>query len=131
MKIEEVSKAVLSNVPSALACGIVDMGTGMLLDVKTTESHPSSVLELVAAGTKEMFEGDMVQSIENQFRNARGDQHKDPYFEEIIVNSKNLIHVFCRMKSNPGVVLVAVTRKSANLGLVVMKTREIASSAEV
>lgn len=129
MSIEEAVRDVLKSVPKAVACGVVDMGTGMLLDVKTTESHPSAVLDLVAAATKDLFEGEMVQQIEDHFRKARGERGNESYFEEIIVNSKNLIHVFTRLPKNPNVVLVSVARRSANLGLVVMKTREIASAA--
>ncbi len=131
MSAEQVVSDVLKNVPKAVACGIVDMGTGMLIEVKTTDSHPSSVLDLVAAGTKEMFEGEMVQEIEDHFRKARGERSSDPYFQEIIVNSKNLIHVFSRTTLNPAIVVVAVCRRSANLGLVVMKSREIAENAEI
>jgi len=125
MSVESICKSLLEDVPKALAAGVVDMETGMLLGVKTTDSHPQSVMDMLAAGTKEMFEGDMSMTIDKTFKKSRGDQAKEPYFQEILVNSKNLIHMFMRMPELPTVVCVVVCRIDANLGLVVTKARGI------
>ena len=45
------------------------------------------------------------------------------YFQEIIVNSDNLIHLFLRGKKYPDYVVVLVCRKSANLGMALTKAR--------
>lgn len=45
------------------------------------------------------------------------------YFQEIIVNSDNLIHVFLRGKINPEYVAVFVCRRTANLGMALTKAR--------
>jgi len=131
MSADSIVSNALSGIPKAVAAGVVDMGTGMLLGVKTTESHPQEVLDMVAAGTKDLFEGDTSISIEKTFKKTRGDGEKDHYFQEIIINSKNLIHVFSRLKSNQGVVMVVVCRIDANLGQVVMKAREICNTESV
>lgn len=96
----------------------------MLLGVKTVDSHPQEVLDLVAAATGDMFQGPNVSAIESLFRKIRGvreDNHH--YFQEVIVNSDNLIHVFMRGKRNEDMVVVTVCRISANLGLVLSKSR--------
>lgn len=131
MSVDTICDRTIESVPKALAAGVVDMGTGMLLGVKTTDSHPQAVLDMLAAATKDLFEGDMVLNIENTFKKSRGDTSSGHYFKEIIVNSENLIHVFGRLKSSPNVVVTAVTRVSANLGLVVTKFREIIESDTV
>lgn len=131
MSADSIVSNALANIPKAVAAGVVDMGTGMLLGVKTTESHPQSVLDLVAAGTKELFEGDTTMAIENTFKKERGDTDKAHYFSEIIINSKNLIHVFSRLKSNQGVIMVVICRVDANLGQVVMKSRDICNTETV
>ena len=59
----------------------------------TLESHPQAVLDLVSAGTKELFEGDVAMSIEKTFKKSRGDATTEHYFNEMLVNSKNLIHL--------------------------------------
>lgn len=132
MKVEEICPVVLSEVPKSIAAGIIDMGSGMLLDVKTTDSHPSQVLDILAAATKDLFEGDMVTQIEEMFKKARGEEDSPfHYFKEVIVNSTNLIHVFLRVPSMESVVLAVVCRSSANLGLALTKMRTIANKADL
>ncbi len=131
MSVDTICKSLLEEVPKALAAGVVDMETGMLLGVKTTDSHPQSVMDMLAAGTKEMFEGDMSMTIDKTFKKARGDSSKEPYFNEILVNSKNLIHMFVRMPDTPNIVCVVVTRIDANLGLVVTKCRQVVKADSV
>lgn len=131
MSAESIVAKALAEVPKAVAAGVTDMGTGMLLGYKTVDSHPQGVLDLLAAATKDLYEGDSVMNIEKTFKKVRGDTSTDHYFQEIIVNSKNLIHVFARLKSNQAMVLTVVSRADANLGLVVAKSREVATTAVI
>lgn len=120
----------ISNIPECVAGGYVDLSSGMLLGIKTVDSHPDEVLELLAAATADLFQGSNVVTIENMFKKARGvamDDHH--YFQEMIVNSDNLIHIFMRGKTNQEHVVTFVCRKSANLGMVLTKAR--GSLAEV
>lgn len=119
----------MSEVPKAVAVGVVDMGGGMMLAIKTVDSHPQTVLDLLAPATKEMFEGDMVTQIEDLFKKARGVDTDAHYFQEILVSSTHLWHYFGRLKADPTVVLVVVTRGDVNLGMLVMKARQIAGLA--
>jgi len=131
MSINKALQGAVSEVPECVAAGYVDLSTGMLLGVKTIDSHPSEVLEVVAAATADIFQGSNVTLIENMFKKARGvgeDGHH--YFQEMIINSDNLIHVFARCKSNQDHVAVFVSRKSANLGMVVSKVRASLPSLE-
>jgi len=131
MSADAVVASLLKDVQNSVAAGVVDLSTGMLLAVKTTESHPQSVLDMLAAASKEMFEGDMVQQIEKVFKKTRGETGDDHYFKEIIVSSKNLLHVFCRTKTKENILVAVVCRVNANLGLTVNKTREIAAAAAI
>ena len=96
----------------------------MVLSIKTVDSHPSEVFDMLAAATADLFQGPNVVAIEKAFKKSRGlpenvEQH---YFQEIIVNSDNLIHVFLRGKRQQQVVCL-VCRKGANLGMVLTKAR--------
>jgi hypothetical protein len=120
---QQLNTAVAS-IPECLAAGYVDIASGMLMAVKTVDSHPSEVLDLVAAATADLFAGPNVTMIEKLFNKSRGvanDGHH--YFQEIIVNSDNLIHVFMRGKRYPDYVAVFVCRRSANLGMALTKAR--------
>jgi hypothetical protein len=114
----------MSSVPECLAAGYVDMSTGMLLAVKTVDSHPQEVLDMVSAATADLFQGANVSAIESMFKQSRGvedDGHH--YFQEIVVFSDNLLHMFLRCRKNLDHVVVYVTRKSANVGMVIAKSR--------
>lgn len=125
MSVDTIVNSAISTVPKAVAAGVVDMGTGLLLGVKTVDQHPQSVLDMLAAATHDLYEGDSVMGIENSFKVARGDKSEEHYFKEIVVTSKNLIHVFSRLSSNPKVIVTVVCHDSANMGLVLNKVREI------
>jgi len=126
MSVDNVMKRAMKEIPKCVAAGIVDLDSGMLLNVKTVDSHPQEVLDLVAAATKDLYEGDNVTAIESAFKQIRGVRSDEHYFQQIMVLSTNLIHFFARMHHDQGIVLVAVCRKDANLGLVLAKAKSIA-----
>lgn len=124
MSLDAALQKAVSEVPDCVAGGVVDLTTGMLLAIKTVDSHPAEVMDVLAAATSDMFQGTNVQMIENIFKKARGianDGHH--YFQEMIVNSDNLVHVFCRFKTNEEMVVAFVCRKSVNLGMALTKVR--------
>lgn len=122
---ETMIKDSISNVPKAVAAGLVDMGSGMLLGIKTVESHPQEVIEILAPATKELFEGELVTAIEDLWKKARGVESDEHYFQEVLISSSNLWHYFGRMRSKPETVLTVVCRGDVNLGLMIMRCREL------
>lgn len=131
MSLQQTLNDTVSSVPDCLAAGYVDLSTGMLLGIKTVDSHPQQVIDLLAAATGDLFQGPTVVSIEKIFKQSRGidPDNEEHYFEEIIVMSKNLIHVFVRSK-NGQQVLVTVCRPTANMGMVLTKTRAALGGVE-
>lgn len=124
MKLEQALAKSQTSVPECVAAGYVDLSSGMLLGAKTVDSHPREVLDLVAAATGDLFQGTNVVTIEKLFKKARGVKDDGThYFQEFIVNSENLIHVFLRSKKNADQVAVFVCRKTANLGMALTKAR--------
>lgn len=118
-----VAKA-MSSVPECVAVGYVDISTGMLLGVKSVDSHPQEVLDLVAAATSDLYQGDNVITIEKIFKKVRGvaddGQH---YFKEFVIFSENLVHFFGRSPKAEDQVSVFVMRKNVNLGMAITKCR--------
>lgn len=131
MKLDKALEASIKNVPKAVAAGVVDMGSGMMLEMKTTASHPQEVFDFLAAATKDMFEGENVTTIENIFKKARGSKSDEHYFKEIVVYSTNLLHYFTRIPGNQAIVYGVVCAADANVGLVMVKAREIAKDLEI
>lgn len=131
MSLDKALSTAQSEIPECVAAGYVDMASGLLLGVKTVDSHPGEVLDLVAAATGDLFQGKNVTEIERLFDKSRGIQGRNHhYFNEIVVFSTNLIHVFVRSKKNPEHVSVFVTRISANVGMVLVRSRAAAASLE-
>src|SRR5262249_57470339 len=98
--------------------------SGKLRGVKAGDRQRQEVVDRVAAATGDLFQGNNVATIEKLFRQSRGVKEDGVhYFQEIIVNSDNLVHVFLRCKKNQDMVVVTVCRVSANLGMVLSKTR--------
>jgi hypothetical protein len=129
-KLDAALQKAVTSVPDCVAAGYVDLGSGMLLGIKSVDSHPRQVIDLLAAATSDLFQGPNVQAIEKLFRSARGvPENGHHYFQEIIVNSDNLIHVFLRGK-NQEQVATFVCRKGANLGMVLTKARSSMTDLE-
>jgi len=127
MSLDKLLTESMSAVPDCLAAAYIDIGSGMLLGVRTVDTHPQPVLDMVAATTADLFQGPNVALIESHFRAARGDDRdsSNHYFKEIFVFSDNLLHVFLRTKKNPDHVLCFVCRKAANIGMVLSKSRMV------
>lgn len=123
MSLEKSLNTAQSQIPECVAAGYVDMSTGMLLAVKTVDSHPSEVLDLVSAATADLFQGTNVVAIEKIFKKGRGATDNNHYFQEILVFSTNLIHVFMRGKKHQNHATVFVCRGNANIGMVLSKAR--------
>lgn len=124
MSLDNALNKAVSSIPECVAGGYIDVASGMLLSIKTVDSHPSAVIDMLAAATADLFNGPNVTLIEQLFRKSRGiTDESHHYFQEIIVNSDNLIHVFMRSKLNPEYVAAFVCRKTANLGMALTKAR--------
>lgn len=131
MSLDKALAAAQSDIPECVAAGYVDMVSGMLLGVKTVDSHPSEVLDLVAATTGDLFQGKNVVAIEQMFNKARGlPPSGHHYFNEIVVFSTNLLHVFIRSKRNPDHAAVFVSRIAANVGMTLVKARAAMAGVE-
>ncbi|MFG2312086.1 hypothetical protein ACGFS9_25980 [Streptomyces sp. NPDC048566] len=118
-------KSLRTDAPDCVASGAVDMSTGMLLSYETVDNHPPEVLDLLAGATLDLFQGRTVQMIEDVFKERRGIETDRHFFEEILVNSENLTHLFVRMSEQQDVVAVVVCRKTVNVGMLFAQVRRV------
>lgn len=127
MSLDKALSEAMSTIPECLASAYIDIASGFLLEVRTVDSHPQEVLDMVAAATADLFQGPNVMVIENHFKKSRGLDPKTSahYFQEMIVFSENLVHLFMRTKKYPDHVACFVCRKSANIGMVLAKSRMV------
>jgi len=127
---ESTLARAIREIPKCLAAGIVDLDSGMLLGLRTAEALPHEPPDLVAAVTKELFEGSHVLALENTFKRVRGVENNEHYFQEILVTSRNLIHYFGRVDGNERHVFVAVCLADTNLGLILTGGRTLIRSEQ-
>ena len=118
-------KTLRDEAPDCVAAGMVDMSTGMLLACETVDSHPNEVLDLLAGATLDLFQGRTVDMIEDIFKERRGVVSNQHYFQEILVNSENLTHLFIRMNIRQDIVAVVVCRRTVNVGMLFAQTRRV------
>ena len=114
--INEVCQNMVADVQDALACGVVDLNTGMLMGVHHTIPYfTQSYLDAVAAAAVEMMRGKTVKRVEQLMSKQRGSEVKDS-FEEIFISSPNTFH-FMAMIREKQCLVVLVTKKTTSQGM--------------
>jgi len=116
-EIDGACRAVVEKVEGAMACGIVDLDTGILLGVYNTSGYAQTLNEVVAAATMDMFRGANVGRIEQMVRDHRGLPEDDThYFQEVHITSEHNFH-FMKVINGGKSVVVLVTKKTTNIGM--------------
>lgn len=114
--VTDICKDVVEGVDGALAVGVVDLSTGMIMGVHHTVPHfTQSYLDTVAAAAVDMFRGKGVKQVEKLLGEQRGEDITNA-FEEVFISSPNVFHFMVVLKEK-GAVVVMVTKKSTNQGM--------------
>ncbi len=79
MHFDEALQTAANSVPECVAAGYVDVASGMLLAITTVASHPRQVIDLLAAATGDLFNGESVSMIERMFKSP-GPARRLPLF---------------------------------------------------
>lgn len=116
-KIDDSCKEVCNKVDGAVACGVVDLNTGMLLGIYNTAQYTQTLNEIVAAATMDLFRGANVGRVEEMVRAHRGiPEDGAHYFEEVHISSRNNYH-FAKTVKEGRAAVVLVTKKTTNIGM--------------
>ena len=124
MSLDSTLQTVMGTLPECVAAGYVDMDSGLLLGVHTSDPHPQEVLDILAAVTVDLFRGANVAALGRMF-GAAGDvaAGAGQPFNEIIMFSEAHMHVFLRTAKFPEHVLCFTCRRGANPGRVLTRAR--------
>ncbi len=116
-KIDDSCKQVVDNTDGGIACGVVDLDTGMLLGIYNSAQYSQSLNEIVAAAAVDMFRGSNVGRIQKAVRKHRGvPEDGGHYIEEVQFSSINNYH-FCKTVKHGKAVIILVTNKNTNVGM--------------
>lgn len=116
-KIDDACSNAVEKVDGAVACGVVDLDTGMLLGIHNASQYTQTLNEVVAAATMDMFRGPNISRIEQMVRGHRGVAEDGAhYFDEIHITSRHNYHFAKALKGGKAVIML-VTKKSTNIGM--------------
>lgn len=116
-KIDSACKDIVDAVDGAVAVGVVDLDTGMLLGIHNNASYTSTLNEVVAAATMDMFRGPNIGRIEKMVRQARGQtEDASHYFEDVQITSRHNFHFAKTIRGGKAVIMM-VTKKTTNIGM--------------
>lgn len=114
--VTDVCRKVVENMNDGLACGVVDMKTGLLMGIHHLVPHfTPDYLDAVAAASVEMFAGRTVKRIE-QLLSVMSRTPVQESFEEIFVASPRVFH-FMKLVREKNVIAILVTRKDISQGM--------------
>ena len=114
--LNQICQGVVNDVQDALACGVVDLNTGMMMGVHHVVPYfTQSYLDAVAAAAVEMMKGRTIRRVEQLLSKQRGTEVKD-VFEEIFMSSKNVYHFMALIRPKQSLV-VLVTKKTTSQGM--------------
>jgi hypothetical protein len=131
MSVDTALQSAISSNTHCVAAGYVDLAAGVLIGVKTLDSYPEELLDFLAVASADMFQGPNVVGIERAFDQARGmEGERRHYFQEILVTSDHLVHVFLRSKKNQNHASCFVYRKSVSIGLAMTESRAAMQTIE-
>ena len=116
-KMDDACRDVVTKVDGAVACGVVDLETGMLLGIHNIAQYTQTLNEIVAAATMDLFRGANIGRVEQLVRAHRGQpENGEHYFQEIHVTSIHNYHFAKTLKGGRAVIML-VTKKTTNIGM--------------
>lgn len=129
-KIDDACKDVVGKVDGAVAAGVVDLDTGMLLGIHNSSQYTQTLDEIVAAACMDMFRGTNISRVEQMVRQHRGvAENGEHYFQEIQVTSEHNFH-FAKVLKKGRAVLMLVTKKTTNVGMGWAQLKSVVPSIE-
>lgn len=116
-KMDDACREVVQKTDGAVACGIVDLDSGMLLGIHNSANYTQTLNEIVAAATMDLFRGPNVGRIEQMVRSHRSiPENGEHYFQEIHITSEHNYHFAKTLKKGKAVIML-ITKKTTNIGM--------------
>lgn len=67
--LDDALQRAMTGIPDCLAAGFIDLNSGMILSIKTVDSHPSEVFDFLAAATYDCFKALMLLPLSKSSKN--------------------------------------------------------------
>lgn len=127
MAISDLCKQVVEKTDDALACGVIDLNSGMMMGVHNTVTYfTQDYLSAVAAASVEMARGKTYRRVEELLSKIRGEEVINT-MEEVHLTTTHTYHFMKVVKDS---LVVLITRKSTNPGMGWAAVRSVAADLE-
>ncbi len=120
MDLDALALAAFEGLPGARLAGVVDMRTGFFLAIEVGSCKPEEA-DLLAASTREIFDGDFTSGL----RRAYGAADDSQAVQEVIVLGDKVTFMFARVRPGDDAALAVACGRDVNLGIILTKTREL------
>lgn len=124
MTLQELCEGIVDDVDGALACALVDLGTGLPLASRIAPGgllNPASMEAISAAGA-DYFRGRAMRRLEREM--STGGESQSGFVEEIQTTTEDTYHFMSVVPGRQNTLMILITDKSANLGLGWISMRE-------
>jgi CheY-like chemotaxis protein len=116
-KVDIACERIVNAVDGALACALIELGTGAVIGIHNSLGFSVEQGEAVAAATVDLFRGVSSSRIESIVRlQSSGGRSDDHAFEEVQLTSK-YTHHFAKTLGSGRAVILLVTSRSTSLGM--------------
>lgn len=115
-KMDQLCQQIVSDVDGALACGIVDLESGMMMGVYHSIPYfTQDYIDAVAAASVDMFRGRNISRIEQLIAKQRGNTPEHT-MEESFMTTKGTYH-FMKVVPGKSSLIVLITKRTTNQGM--------------
>lgn len=117
MSLKSICETLYSEVNGAIAVAIVDLSSGMPLEVYHQVSHfNQDYIDLVSAAAVDMFRGRNVNKVEEKLAAQRNRPLRHS-IQEVQMTTEGTLHFMAVIPNKPDILALLVTNKKASIGM--------------
>lgn len=114
--LNDICRSIVENTEHALAAGVVDLDSGLLLGVSHGVNYfNQEILDTVAAASVEMFRGRSTQTVETMLADLRGTEPGNS-IQDLHFSTGQTHHFMTVVPNKPSALAILVTRNKVRLG---------------
>jgi hypothetical protein len=123
---------VMETVPACLAAAWIDLAGRKVLQLRWPDTDQTAEAATLGEAITELFQGGNVPRIEELFRRSRGlTDSERRYFQEIVIITEDCVGILLRVRSRVDRVLVVVSDRTVNLGMVLARARSLVEATDL
>ena len=117
MSLKSICEEIYADVDGAIAVAIVDLSSGMSLEVFHRVSYfDQDYIDLVSAAAVDMFRGKNVARVEEKLANQRNKPLQQS-IQEVQMTTAGTLHFMVVLPEKPDILALLVTTRKASVGM--------------